>query len=245
MLLTPPVLIPQNSVSVEFLCQKNDASLWVLGSHSKKRPHNLTFGRMYDGHVLDMLEFGLENYKSLQEFSGAQPVSGGKPCFYIAGDEQEWASTPHLVTTKNFLVDFFRCQVVDKINMRGLDRCLTATLQDGKIYLRHYCVRRKKASTPGGEKGVELNECGPSMTLVPRRSAVAADELMKQAIKRPAQLKQKIEKNKETNVFGETMGRLHMEKQDLSKLQTRKMKGLKRQRGGAADEEDDDDEEEE
>ena len=32
------------------------------------------------------------------------------------------------------------------------------------------------------------------------------------------------EKNKETNTFGETMGRLHMEKQDLGKLQTRKMK---------------------
>ena len=58
----------QNSVSVEFLSQKNDASLWALGSHSKKRPHNLTFGRMYDGHLLDILEFGLENYKSLNTF---------------------------------------------------------------------------------------------------------------------------------------------------------------------------------
>jgi len=77
---------------------------------------------------------------------------------------------------------------------------------------------------------------------------------MKQATKRPAQLKEKKveplpptsrmtcitvgashrvhlqEKNKETNVFGETTGRLHMEKQDLTKLQTRKMKVAKRPR---------------
>ena len=67
-ILTWSVRLAQNSVSIEFLSQKNDASLWALGSHSKKRPHNLTFGRMYDGHVLDILEFGLENYKSLNEF---------------------------------------------------------------------------------------------------------------------------------------------------------------------------------
>ena len=101
---------------------------------------------------------------------------------------------------------------------------LTACVQDGKIHLRQYCIRKKKAAAAGGEKPLELNECGPSMTLVPRRSMIAAEDLMKQAIKKPAQLKEKKEKNKETNVFGETTGRLHMEKQDLSKLQTRKMK---------------------
>jgi len=57
---------------------------------------------MYDGHVLDILEFGLENYKSLQDFKGAQPAAGGKPCFYICGDE--WDSTPLLATAKNFLI---------------------------------------------------------------------------------------------------------------------------------------------
>lgn len=38
--------------------------------------------------------------------------------------------------------------------------------------------------------------------------------------------------------MGDQMGRIHMQKQDLSKLQTRKMKGLKR--GPAEDEESDD-----
>lgn len=224
-------------MSIEFLAQKNDASLWGLGTHSKKRPHNLTLGRMYDGHVLDILEFGVENYKSLKDFKVEQPMAAGKPCFYVCGDD--WDSTPELATTKNFLIDFFRGAVVKNLNMRGLDRVLTAALENGKIFLRHYRIRRKKPTNGTERVSVELEECGPSFTLVPRRAAVASEQLLKQATKRPAQLKEKKEKNKETNTFGETMGRLHMEKQDLGKLQTRKMKGLKRGRDAVEGDESD------
>ena len=44
-------------------------------------------------------------------------------------------------------------------------------------------------------------------------------------------------KNIEFDDIGDKFGRVHMGKQDLDKLQTRKMKGLKR---GAADDEEDD-----
>merc|ERR1712216_394450 len=131
-------------------------------------------------------------------------------------------------TTQNFLIDFFRGTVAEQVNLAGLDRVITAAIDNGKIYLRQYKIRRKKAPVGGGEKVVELDDCGPSMTLIPRRTAIASSDLMKQATKKPAQLEQKKEKNKETNAFGETVGRLHMEKQDFEKLQTRKMKGLKR-----------------
>merc|ERR1711924_509036 len=103
---------------------------------------------------------------------------------------------------------------------------------------RHYRIKKLKAPD-GTEKPIELEECGPSFTLVPRRTATASEDLMKQATKKAAQLKQKKEKNKETNTFGETMGRLHMESQDLSKLQTRKMKGLKRKFDQQEQEDDD------
>ena len=43
-------------------------------------------------------------------------------------------------------------------------------------------------------------------------------------------------KNVSFDQFGSKLGRVHMQRQDLSKLQTRKMKGLKRSRT-AADEE--------
>ena len=52
----------------------------------------------------------------------------------------------------------------------------------------------------------------------------------------------KKKKNVEVDEMGDVRGRLHVAKQDLGKLQTRKMKGLKKGRDEASDEEDEDDE---
>ena len=41
-------------------------------------------------------------------------------------------------------------------------------------------------------------------------------------------------KNISHDAFGTKFGRLHMQKQDLGKLQTRKMKGLRKRKGPAA-----------
>lgn len=58
--------------SLEFLCKKNDCSLFILGNHTKKRPNNLILGRMYDFHLLDMFELGIVDYKSLEEFESVR-----------------------------------------------------------------------------------------------------------------------------------------------------------------------------
>lgn len=49
-----------------------------------------------------------------------------------------------------------------------------------------------------------------------------------------AVLQPKKKKNISHDGFGTRYGRLHMQKQDLSKLQTRKMKGLRKRKGGVA-----------
>ncbi len=54
--------------SLEFFAEKQDASLFVVGSHSKKRPNTLTFARMFDHKLLDMVEVGVTNYRSCKEF---------------------------------------------------------------------------------------------------------------------------------------------------------------------------------
>ncbi|KAL6067555.1 rRNA-binding ribosome biosynthesis protein rpf2 [Balamuthia mandrillaris] len=58
----------EDETSFEFFSQKNDCSLFAYGSHSKKRPHNLVLGRFFDHHILDMVELGVENFKSMKSF---------------------------------------------------------------------------------------------------------------------------------------------------------------------------------
>jgi ribosome production factor 2 len=40
----------------------------MVGAHSKKRPHTLVMGRMFDYRVLDMVEVQLEEAKAIKEF---------------------------------------------------------------------------------------------------------------------------------------------------------------------------------
>lgn len=75
---------------------------------------------------------------------------------------------------------------------------------------------------------------GPSVDLKLRRHQDADPELLKQALRRPKLKKQDVEKglgrkkkNLEVDEMGDLRGRIHVAKQDLGKLQTRKMKGLK------------------
>ena len=58
----------EDAASLDFWSQKNDASMFVVGQSTKKRPDGMTFARMYDNRVLDMCEVGVEGWKSMQEF---------------------------------------------------------------------------------------------------------------------------------------------------------------------------------
>lgn len=54
--------------SLEFLSQKNDCSLFMVGSHSKKRPNNLVMGRFFNYQILDMIELGVLDYQAMDTF---------------------------------------------------------------------------------------------------------------------------------------------------------------------------------
>lgn len=58
----------ENVNSIEFLSQKNDCSLFMIGSHSKKRPNNFVLGRLFNYQILDMVEFGVLNYEAMDTF---------------------------------------------------------------------------------------------------------------------------------------------------------------------------------
>ncbi|XP_073076878.1 ribosome production factor 2 homolog isoform X1 [Manis javanica] len=214
----------EDQTSLEFFSKKSDCSLFMFGSHNKKRPNNLVIGRMYDYHVLDMIELGIEKFVSLKDIKNSKCPEGTKPMLIFAGDD--FTGTEDYRRLQSLLTDFFRGPTVPNIRLAGLESVLHFTALNGKIYFRCYKLLLKKSGcrTPR----IELEEMGPSLDLVLRRAHLASDDLYRLSMKTPKALKPKKKKNISHDTFGTTYGRIHMQKQDLSKLQTRKMKGLKK-----------------
>ncbi|XP_025097497.1 ribosome production factor 2 homolog [Pomacea canaliculata] len=210
--------------SLEFFSTKADASLFAFGCHSKKRPNNLIIGRMFDGHVLDMVEFGIEKFVSMLEFKGEKCVFGVKPCLVFSGQAFEQDSEYQRI--RNLFTDFFKGPVVDNVRLAGLEHVISVTASGRKFYIRNYRILLKKSGSRTPR--VELEDMGPSLDLVMRRTKLASDDLFRRALKQPKTAKPRKIKNISHDAFGSKLGRIHMTKQDLSKLQTRKMKGLKK-----------------
>ena len=58
----------EDASSLEFWAQKNDASLFLLGQSTKKRPDGMVFVRMFDNRVLDMCEVGVDDWVPMNDF---------------------------------------------------------------------------------------------------------------------------------------------------------------------------------
>jgi len=99
------------------------------GSHSKKRPNNLILGRTYDHHIYDLVEVGVENYKSMESYvydKKLAPKLGSKPFFAFIGEHFE--SSEDLKHLKEVLLDLFRGEVNHlsiKAGMQDLDILLS------------------------------------------------------------------------------------------------------------------------
>jgi ribosome production factor 2 len=63
-----PVHLFEDCTFIEKMGQKYDASLFAMISNSKKRPDTVTIGRLFDSHLLDMVELKLVNFKPTSEF---------------------------------------------------------------------------------------------------------------------------------------------------------------------------------
>ncbi|KAI9869022.1 MAG: rRNA-binding ribosome biosynthesis protein rpf2 [Trichoglossum hirsutum] len=237
----------EDATSLEFFSQKNDASLMVFGSHSKKRPHNLTLIRMFDHHVLDMIELFLDptSFRTLTQFKNNKCAVGQKPLLLFAGsvfDENTTSRGPYALL-KSFFVDFFGGGPDSYVDVEGLRYMVSIAVGEPsdeepqpKAHFRVYLIQTRRS----GQKlpRVEIEEMGPRMDFRIGRVKEAEESVMKEALKKPRQLEPKTKKNVETDIVGDKLGRIHVGKQDLGKLQTRKMKGLKRGRDAEAQDED-------
>jgi len=206
--------------------QRSDSSLFAFGSSSKKRPDYLILGRLFDYHILDMIEFAVVHFQSIDTFKGEKWGSGSKPSMIIAGEQ--FKTDPTLFLIANLFLDFFRGEVVSTINLSGLDRVIVLSLKDGKIQFRHYLINFKKSGTKIPR--VELEEMGPSLDLVVKRTRIGSDDLRRTASKKPILPGIKKPKNISTTETRDTVGRLHLPSQDLDTLTTRKVRALKKRK---------------
>ncbi len=175
--------------SLEFLMTKNDAGLFALVNHNKKRPDNLILGTTFDGRVLDLVELGVSGFCSSTEFKGSVAKRvGSKPCMVFAGDE--WNNDEVMSRLQLILVDLFRGEVIDSVAISGLDHVIfVSTEKDGQqchVNIRYYHIGFKKV-TAGQSPDVSLDLCGPCFDLNLRRHRLAATDLWNQVLKAPKQ----------------------------------------------------------
>lgn len=74
---------------------------------------------------------------------------------------------------------------------------------------------------------VDLELMGPSLDLEVRRIHENTTDLKKQSLRVPRGQKAVKVKNVTHNVFGEKIGRVHMTRQEVDRMQVRKIKALK------------------
>ena len=93
-------------------------------------------GRTYHHNILDMIELGIENYKSIKDFAAEKVFSGSKPCLLFAGEE--FKLNPDLNRLQNLLIDLFQRQEVQSVSLQGLEHVIMFTASNGKVYFRSY-----------------------------------------------------------------------------------------------------------
>jgi ribosome production factor 2 len=192
-----------------------------------------------------MLELYLdaESFRRLAQFKNKKCAVGLKPMLLFAGTPFESPVTNEYTLVKSFFTDFFKGEPADKIDVEGLQYIVSISARDTidgeevkpTVHLRVYLIRTKRS----GQKlpRVEVEEMGPRMDFRVGRVKEADESIMKEALRKARTSQERPKKNISTDIVGDKMGRIHLGKQDLKELQTRKMKGLKRSRD-VADSED-------
>ncbi|PYH94790.1 valyl-tRNA synthetase mitochondrial precursor [Aspergillus ellipticus CBS 707.79] len=238
----------ENVESLEFLADKNECGIVAFGSSNKKRPNCVTLARIFSGKVLDMCELMLLPHPEGQQDSNLHMHIGVgvRPMLLFSGSAWEDSTSTAHVMMKSMFVDMFKGEASDKIDVEGLQCVLMISAEEPTeglapvIHLRWYKLRTKRS----GHKlpRVELDEIGPKFDFKVGRLQEAPTDLMKEAMKQGKRPNEdfKMKKNIGLDAIGDKIGRVHLGKQDLTGLQTRKMKGLKRRAGVESDEEDED-----
>jgi ribosome production factor 2 len=188
--------------------------MFACGTHQKKRPDNLIFGRMFAEHILDMFEFGVSEYVPVSQFNTKDMSTHIKPILLFQGEQFDF-SLKHM-RFKNFLIDFFKITDYEEANISELKRVMVfSSITEKFVTFKQYEINAEAQINVTDVKNhtLRMNEVGPRFTLGWRRDKIASDELFKEACKQPRLRNpelHKARKNQYTNEFGEKMGKVFL-----------------------------------
>jgi ribosome production factor 2 len=201
---------------IERFCQQNDCSLFAFFSHNKKRPNNLTLGRLFNGQLLEMYELGVFDFVCHPLLPQAAIDSGSIPALLFEGDQWE----TDFVTLRSVLIDFFVGDLKGHLNLEQVQHALVFTVIEGeqaKILVRHYEI-----NTSGAEPSLKL--VTPAFDLIGRRTLLPDSEVMAAALVKPVVGKKK--RNIERDGLGRDLGRVFVGSQDIGGLKLKKFAAL-------------------
>ncbi|CAD7929587.1 unnamed protein product [Amoebophrya sp. A120] len=250
---------PEGAAKIVEMCNKKDAGLFAYGCSTKKRPHRLVLGRLFNQELLDLVEFDVQDMHTFLP-KAKLPTLGAKPLLLFQG--AGWELSEPMQQAKSLLMDFFRGANPERVSLHGLEHVLVFTCdhafgalpstaaataaagatssaatgssaKNGKILFRAYRVQMKKSST-GKLPRVALEETGPRFTLALDRVKEADPAVLKLAMKVPAGAEKRKVKNEESSGVGKKFGRLHLGRQDFSKINTHGV-GIAKKRKTATD----------
>lgn len=172
-----------NREELEKVCKKTEASLFLFGSHNKKRPNNIIIGRTYEHNILDMVELGLHNYSSIADIVAEAKVPNNVHPFVVFQGDQ-WETVEELQKLRNLLNDFFFMN--EKPKGVELDKSMTIVIslsvtEDKRIYLRTYEVNVEGKNLLEEEGKIVMEELGPHAEFTLRRMSFADSETWKKA----------------------------------------------------------------
>ena len=127
-----------------------------------------------------MVEFGVDDKKSMLEFAGDKKGMGSKPLLLFMGDQ--WESDNLYKSIQNLFIDFFRGDKADKLSLKGVDHALGFTCIDGKIHIRAYNLGYQKSDSK--VPNLSMLPMGPFYDLTVRRSQLPSPDMWKAAVQK-------------------------------------------------------------
>jgi ribosome production factor 2 len=175
---------------------------------------------MFNHQILDMIEVGVEECKTMQEMGNCNFIEvGQQPILIFQGDAFD-LSENH-IRFKNMMLDFFRIKHLKNLNILEAHRVITftaKTIEDG-ITMQQF-EAGKITEGLSADANIDVKEVGPIIKMKIRRVRHPDNEQWKAATRIMKSKKKALEKKRNItkNELGQRIGKAFIQHQDLATL---------------------------